>query len=285
MERAGTVIAHVGLWPVLLPRGGGRSLKGIQMIDWVAARNAPGAGQALVRWLLTMFDFIYSIGGSEATRKVLPAFGFREEANTWIGARPLRPLSHIRSRHPRNWKLVPRLVRNCAWTLYPPARNNGWSASAVMPQQIPPGLVAVLAREPHFLARSPEFFAYLLRCPGARFNLYLVSDPNGPRALLLISEVGLQSRVAGLWLRDPDHQAWSEVYALAQQAAAEKTQTCEILAKGTQGQSGNAAVSSGMRLMTGQTVYGLSQTQESLSCLEFQFCDDDCAFRELAYCT
>ena len=285
LERAGAVVAHVGLWPVVLTRSARGCLKGVQMIDWVAARNAAGAGLTLVRHLSAMFDFIYSIGGSEETQRLLPAFGFREETKTWIGARPLRALSPIRSRHPRNWKLVPRLVRNCAWALYPPVRIHGWSVTAVTPQQIPPDLVAALARETHSLPRPPEFFDYLLRCPEAAFDLYLVCDPIAPRALLLISEVRLQSRVAGLWLRDPDRAAWSEVYALAQRAAAEKGRTCEIVAKGTRGRSGDAAVSSGLRLFAEQTVYALSETQEPLAGLEFQWCDDDWVFRWLGYCT
>ena len=96
------------------------------MIDWCAAKGSPGTGLALVQKLAAMFDFMYSIGGSDQTRKVLPAFGFVEVTKAWTAARPLRPLRQILTHQTVNWKLAPRLARNCLWSKSPAADAPGW---------------------------------------------------------------------------------------------------------------------------------------------------------------
>ena len=93
LERDGVIVAHAGIYPLTIDM---RRVRGAQMIDWASAKESPGAGLALLQKLDAMFDFIYSIGGSEMTRKLLPAFGFVEYARQWKGARPLRPLQQIR---------------------------------------------------------------------------------------------------------------------------------------------------------------------------------------------
>src|SRR5437899_5242303 len=94
IEKAGRIVAHAGIWPVTFLHQG-TPVVGIQMIDWAAARDSPGAGLALVRKLTGLFDFIYSIGGSDAARRALPAFGFVTITHAWTAARPLRPLRQI----------------------------------------------------------------------------------------------------------------------------------------------------------------------------------------------
>lgn len=94
---------------------GAEESRGIQMIDWVAAPEPAGAGVALMRKLAAQFDFIYSLGGSEITRSILPRCGFVEHVQVWRAARPLRPFAQIRTHQYRNYKLLPRLIRNWFW--------------------------------------------------------------------------------------------------------------------------------------------------------------------------
>ena len=60
----------------------------MHMIDWMADTDAPGAGVVLLSKLTRMFDFVYTIGGSSLTQRILPKFGFKflGDACTW--ARP-----------------------------------------------------------------------------------------------------------------------------------------------------------------------------------------------------
>ena len=90
LERDGRLIAHAALWPLIFP--GEHSIRGIQMIDWCAAKDSPGVGLTLVQKLASLFDFMYSIGGSDMTLKVLPAFGFVETTQVWTAARSFHGL-------------------------------------------------------------------------------------------------------------------------------------------------------------------------------------------------
>src|SRR5579864_3923939 len=93
LEKDGNIVAHAGIWPMTFSSE--NPICGVQMIDWAAAKESPGSGLSLVQKLAAMFDFVYSIGGSEATRKVLPLFGFVEYRRQWMGACPLQPLRQI----------------------------------------------------------------------------------------------------------------------------------------------------------------------------------------------
>ena len=94
------------------------------MIDWASAKESPGAGLSLVQKLAGMFDFIFSIGGSEMTCKVLPAFGFVECRARLEGRASASAGSPDPDSQSRNWKLAPRLstkflvgVLGSAWLL------------------------------------------------------------------------------------------------------------------------------------------------------------------------
>jgi len=278
LERGGVVVAHAGLWPVAFTTRSGELVQGIQMIDWAAARDAAGTGIVLVEKLAGIFDFIYSIGGSEMTQEVLPAFGFCEHARTWRGARPFRPVTQILSHPQRNWKLGPRLVRNSLWALYPPLRSAGWQSTALLPRAIPSDLTNRLSSGTPFFPRPPAFFEYLLRCPGAKFQLHLVRDPDGPRGLFALASVRRQLRVAGVWLCNPNMKALSEAYVLSQQAAANMPNVCELVVQGTEDQSSKAAAAAGFRIWPGPTVYLLDKKSKLTERFEFQLCDDDSTF-------
>jgi hypothetical protein len=278
LERGGKVVGHVGLWPVCFQAESNEIQRGIQMIDWAAAKDAPGTGIALVQRLAKTFDFIYSIGGSEMTQKILPAFGFREYAKTWNGARPLRPVPQIASHPARNWKLFPRLVRNGFWALYPPLVTQGWRADPISPEDFPKELLTLRSPQKCSFARERGFFEYLLSCPGARFQLYSVCDPNGPKGFVLISLIRRQARVAGIWLDSPDREAWKHCFTLSQEAAALFPEACEVVVRGTRSTSSDAAAASGFRLHSGPSVYLLDRKGKFPRDFDFQMTDDDLCF-------
>src|SRR5258708_13141417 len=132
LERDGVIVAHAGIYPLTFGAG---EVRGAHMIDWASAKDSPGSGLALLQKLSTMFDFIYSIGGSEMTCTLLPAFGFVEYTRQWNAARPLRPLQQILNHQYRNWKLAPRLVRNFLLAL-PKASDGrlheGWNSEGIV---------------------------------------------------------------------------------------------------------------------------------------------------------
>ena len=271
LEKEGAITAHAGLWPVTFGEGPD-ALRGIQMIDWASARESAGAGLALVQKLAFMFDFIYSVGGSEMTRKALPAFGFVEYTRQWHGVRPLRPVRQMLTHQTRNWKLLPRLVRNTLWALsknVSPYKN--WRAVAMEPREMSPAFDAAAAPRP------PAFFEYLLRCPGARFSFYNIVDGREVQGHFALNVVRGQAKVAGVWLREPARDAWTAAYLLTQQAARHLPGANEIVISGSEGLSRESAAQAGFQLQPGPAVYLLDKKHKLTLPPNFQFqlSDDD----------
>jgi hypothetical protein len=272
LERDGRLIAHAAIWPLTFP--GANPIRGVQMLDWCSAKDAPGAGITLLQKLSSMFDFMYSIGGSDMTVKVLPAFGFREATQVWTGARPLRPLRQMLTHQAVNWKLAPRFLRNWAWAKSPLLRGGaGWKTVPLTPGEIPPG----------FGHRSSAFFDYLLLCPSMKYELHGIADETGFRGYFVIGVLRGQARIAGFWLRNPSEDHWRLAYVLAQRTAAGLQGAYEVVARGSVGVSGQAAAHTGLRIVRQSPVYLLNKKSDFtlLKDFQFQLVDDDSAFLDV----
>jgi hypothetical protein len=232
----------------------------------------------MVQRLARMYDFILAIGGSETTRKVLPAMGFKEIAQTWEAARPIRPLMQILTHQHRNWKLAPRLGRNWWWSCTPRLSAPGeWAVEEISPAASghSPGTLS--------LPRAEGFFEYLRRCPAARFRLFALKQRGEPAGRLLLSVVRGQVRLAGLWLDEPSQANFRAAYTMAQVVARGIAGACEFIAKGTEGASGKAAAAAGLRVGERAPVFllnkkGLVRPDPGL---QFQLIDDDGAFLDV----
>jgi hypothetical protein len=280
LERGGAIVAHAGLWPITFGTGAD-AVRGIHMIDWASAKESPGAGLALVQKLAAMFDFIYSIGGSEITCKVLPAFGFVEYKRQWRGARPLRPVRQILSHQTRTWKLAPRLARNLLLAMakgLTPYKT--WEAIELRPGRISGESYVSTSDRASFTPRPPAFFDYLLRCPSARFSLYGIMADRELKGHFVVSVLRGQARVAGVWLREPIQEAWTAAFFLARQAASALKGINEIVVFGSESPSREGAAAAGFRILQGPVVYLLDK-QNRLSVspnFQFQLADGDLAF-------
>lgn len=280
LERDGIIVAHAGIYPVAFSTG---HVRGIQMIDWASAKESPGSGVALLQKLVAEFDFVYSIGGSKMARTVFPAFGFAEYASQWKGARPLRPLRQILTHQFRNWKLAPRFVRNCLWT-FPKASldslHRDWRAEEMSPGEVQEGFYSQEMANTCFSPRPPGFFEYLLRCPVMRIRLYGIQDQRGLRGHFAVGLLRGQARVVGVWLGEPDADAWQAAFTLAQQAAMRLDGACEIWLAGTEGPSEHGATRSGLRIVERTPVYLLNKKGKLALPTDFQFqlSDNDAFF-------
>lgn len=280
-EEEGAPIAHGGIWPVLIGSGADE-VRGCQVIDWAAAKGSPGAGVYLMREISHSLDFIQAVGGTDMTRRVLPAIGFSERAQVWRGARPLRPLRQILSHQTRNWKLAPRLARNWIWSrspVAPPAAN--WTVEQIEPQHLVGN--ATEGSPPRFSHRTKEFFEHYLKCPIGRMTLHQIRDASGPQGHFVLIVLHGQARLAGVWLRETTREAWRTTFLLAQQVAASFPDAYEFLAAGTRGESEQAAVEAGLRIVGDAPVFLLNQGRQlSLtSDYQFQLCDNDEAFLDI----
>ena len=80
---------------------------------------------------------LIATGGTEITRRILPAVGFRPFGELCCFARPLRPFGQALTTAERNWRLPARFVRNTFWRLSPPlSLPRGWSAAPMAPDDV-----------------------------------------------------------------------------------------------------------------------------------------------------
>jgi hypothetical protein len=267
IEREGRIAAHVGLWPVSV-QVGDTCERGAHMMDWASDPKAPGAGASLVQRLTKTHDFIYAMGGSSATRSLLPRLGFRpvEDALTW--ARALRPWPHARLHQNRNWTLPLRLLRNIWW-----AQN---------PRRSPPSGWTVAATSPGgsgFTGERPAgFFRYLDRCPALRLLTFDILCDGRAEGSFALAAAQRQARIVGIWLKNPSADHFRIAQNLAQGAAINHTDCCEIVARGLEKMSRGAA-DAGMRVRDRSPVflYRKSGDFDSLP-LGFQIGDNDRVF-------
>lgn len=278
-EKENKIVAHAGLWPVILLQTG-RPMQGIQMIDWAAGNGSPGAGLAVLQKLSALCDFMYSIGGSDATRKLLPAFGFMETGRAWTAARPLRPVRQILTHQFVDWRLAPRLVRNWIWSVSGSRRGiEGWSAHEIDPSQLPAGFIPTPTHESPFSSRGRTFFEYLLRCPTGQFRIFKLSDHDVVKGHFVLGLVRGQARLGGVWLRNPCQDHWRIAFTLAQQVALSWRGAYEIAISGSEGPSAVAAAEAGLHVLRTTPVYVLNKGSLRLpENYQFQMIDDDAAF-------
>ncbi len=266
LERNGEITAHAGVWPIST-RTEGVCARGAHMIDWASDASAPGSGAALVQRLIRQFDFMYSIGGSSMTQTVLPAFGFKEVTQAWLGVRPLRPLRQMLFHQTRDWKLLVRLARNTWWSMAPMARGgNAWSAAEASADDFDP---------PVWCPRSPGFFRYIEQCPTIHLRLYRLLAKGIEEGWFALSVVQKQARIAGVWLKDPSSANWRSAYRAAQEVAGSIAEAYEIAAAGSAGASEMAAQHAGFRIVRREPVYLLQKVGTPLMPFEFQLADND----------
>lgn len=278
LEQEGKIVAHAGIWPLIL-RTKMEKAHGAHMIDWASDPRSPGSGVALLQRLCNRFDFIYAIGGSQMTQRVLPAFGFKTVAQAWSGARPLRPIRQMLSHPSLDWKSPGRFARNALWSMTPlSSKLEGWTVD--VPDLS--GTADEAARADSFSCapRPNAFFRYLECCPVARITVVQLQKDGREQGRMALSLLHQQARVAGVWLNRASPENLRVAYGLAQQAARRMRSALEIAAFGSTSVSARAADSAGLRIRSYQPVYLLRRKGTTLPALpfEFQAADNDAAF-------
>jgi hypothetical protein len=116
-------------------------------------------------------------------------------------------------------------------------------------------------------------------------KLYGIQDERGARGHFAIGVMRGQARVAGVWLRNPNREAWHMAYAVAQQVAMQLDGANEITVAGTAGMSEEGAALSGLRNAAYTPVYILNKKGKLTLPVDFQFqlCDSDAFFLDVGY--
>jgi hypothetical protein len=277
LEREGDIVAHGAPWPSFVRTPAGPVLRGAQVLDWAADPSTPGAGLAVMKHIAPEHvDLIFALGGSNATRRVLPAIGFKPFNDVSFFAKPLRPLAQIVSHQFRNWKSPARLIRNFAWSRRAIASAPGWSSRPVDAGEIrawpEPGGATVLVRD----AKKFEYFS---KCDLIRPRLYSVEREGHQAGYFYLVFVPGQARIADAWAIDP--VAWTQLYALAIERALDDPGTNEITTIAGLEVAQEALEHSGFRRRRVERlmIYDPKKVLDPSTRLHFQMIDNDAFFR------
>jgi hypothetical protein len=225
-----TPLAHGCLWPVTV-RVDGKSVHGACLIDWFSAKSASGMGVILVRKVLPNAAFLLSIGGSEATRTIMPKIGFATIGQLPVYARPIRPFYQLRSRPdgitPKN---LSRTIRNLGWWLRSLSPHHSWDAR----QAVPPADLLAACHSDGSSICSSELLAYFLRCPIGHLSCWILEHNNQPAGWFLLSRLRGQCRLLDLRLiNSTDPADYAAAYAIAVQTAHLDPATHELTVQGS----------------------------------------------------
>jgi hypothetical protein len=278
LERDGVIVAHGAPWPSTVHIPDGAALRGAQVIDWAAEPSAPGSGLTLMKNIAPEHvDLIFALGGSEATRKILPVFGFRPFNELWTFAKPLRPWAQMATHQHQNWKSAARLIRNLGWSLSPASPAPGWSSRAVEAGEIrnwpaPRDGTTVLGRD-------AQRFRYFEKCKMIRAQLYVVDREGREAGYFYLVFVPGQARVADAW--SISVEGWKQVYALAIARALEDRRTNEITTIAGLEDAQRALEQRGFQRRGAERlmIYDPKKTLDAPARLHFQMIDNDAFFR------
>jgi hypothetical protein len=284
LKNGGNITAHGGVWPIAFSTGRGEAC-GIHVIDWAGAKHMPGAGVLLLRRLLERTDFLITIGGSAATRAILPRIGYELRSQVETFARVLRPWQHARRKPQKDWRAPLRLARNLAWSAIPvPRFRQPWRTTAVQSFDVVLDDWLKTCKHERFLVprRSAALLNYMLACPGATITGFQLYEAETLRGYFLLSRVGGQARIADLLVNSEIQAEWIVAVSAALECAKADDEACELVARPSIPLLRGALLSCGFRLRFQRPVFVLDPKRALPPDvpLYVQMMDGDAAFHD-----
>ena len=171
-------------------------LDSFHLIDWVADPGAPGAGMKLLRDCAKDMAGVFAIGGSQASQRVIAAFGFKAVNEVWDLRRPLT-LHSIFDDPDKTLRSAARAVRNVYWRFVPTVKlKHGWTCNPVQISEIPKMFFPPNAPDEAASMRDAGLLAHIASCPRfSRVQAYTMNDVSGPAAYFLLAQVECEARL------------------------------------------------------------------------------------------
>jgi hypothetical protein len=233
VTRQGQIVAHGTVVPLscLLAE---RPIKVVHLIDWAADAKAVGSGVTLLNRIGQLADAVLSVGGSDATLKILPALGFQTRGQVTRFALPVRPFRRIEAH--ANWKLPAKIGRALLWSLQVPSRSTeGWTARQVTLEQVSSSAIPWPNACPGVtqFTRSAELIGYYLRCPATRIECFEVTHHGVVRGYFLLAFALTQARIADFWIESESRKDWCVLVELAVRQAKQNRNVAEVVSLGS----------------------------------------------------
>gem|GEM_PF-2567328 len=267
-------MAHVCIWPIRLQTLDG-SFSAFHPIDWGARRDFPGGGLQVLRSCYIGNDVALCVGGSEMTRKILPAVGFKPQNTVTFLERPLHPLQPAWAESPRDWKLPARIARNIAWHYarrFTLPRN--WTLAPRHPRQISSSLwpQASISAKQAVSFRSAQLLEHIAACPEiSKTAFFVLLRGQTEVAYFFLAQVRNQVRLADygpVGLGDEE----SHVLGIAAQTAARSSfpDAVSLLAVTSEEQVRAAWVRAGLRTRAEEPIKALKMNKQLNSVTHFR---------------
>src|SRR2546428_4394849 len=229
-QHHGAIVAHAAVWPVRV-RVSGQEVAAVHAIDWAADRKYPGVGTWLLRQIAAKVRMMVAIGGSEISRGIFPAIGFRPQGELYEFARPVRPLRQALTTAERNWKLPARLLRDSFRRLWRPLLvPRGWSVTPLAPEEVLERLWPKPSPNTAVTARGPGFYRYFADSPFAQHVLFGLQKDREPAGYFCLAFAPHVARIADLWLPSTNVEDWCAGFRTAAGVAASQKRVYEVSA-------------------------------------------------------
>jgi Acetyltransferase (GNAT) domain len=229
IEKDGQIVAHCGICPVTFRLPDGNVVNSLTMMDWAADPTVKGAGRMLFRKLMEMAPTSFIIGGTAATRNILPRIDFRPAGETLAFTGWLRPWQEFRLR-PHTRRSIPRLLHG----LTHPARNrSGGSAEwdFVGVTRFDNSLLTSLQgtkREWTFCQRTLADLNYMLDCPHVKMEGFLLRRQGQLVGYFIIGKMEWEARLLDLVVDSADPNDWILASMMVTKAARLYPEVCRI---------------------------------------------------------
>ena len=225
------LLAHGAVMPGTLRSGSSRA-GAIHMIDWAARRDAVGAGVSLMKHVGCLTDFLFGIGGSAQTLKIMPLIGYQPCGVVTGYARPLAPLALLNRPSQPRWKRLPRLARGILWSMTAPSDvSPGWRTRRVGEDEVEriAALGSAATSDHAVLERSAAFLRHALACPIVPVELFALERFGRIHGYFLLSYAPGQARLADWWVDSQDSADWHALVHAAVRQAKEKGRFAELV--------------------------------------------------------
>ena len=250
----GAIVAHAAVWPVRVCVSR-RVIPAAHLIDWAADPEHPGAGFWLLRQIGAKVPLLIATGGSEITRRILPAIGFRPQGEIGIFARPMRPLRQALATRPRTWRLPARWLRNTVWRLSSSrSLPRGWSARPLAPEEAAPQLWPQPSPGTAVTARDAAFYRYFVDSPSTRHVLFGLEKDGERVGYFCLAFAPHVARIADLWMPSTLVEDWCAGFRTAAVVAARERDVHEVSAWASMALGKEALQRAGFRPRDGAAV-------------------------------
>ncbi len=191
------VAAHSCRWPITIrtPKG---DVTAFHLTDWAARADQPGSGIQVLNYACEKAQAAVGVGGTAATKRILPKIGFQEHNSFKVFKRPLHPLKPALSESPKDLRQLARIGRNAWWWLWPINRlPGGWTVVPIDGFQIPESLWPQPAAGIAVSLRSPLLLEHISRCPKLRASrLFVLNQAGKEFAYFYLAQVDHEVRLA-----------------------------------------------------------------------------------------